>query len=107
MPMIALSPERRSWQKTTCSWSAWSAEPLAVEPLSRWGIANTFDTMATLLVSSRFPVEPGSPPAYDLRGPGTRRPERSQISYRSVTDSRDYLVTSTPAFAAFWYVTIR
>jgi hypothetical protein len=30
--------------------------------------------MATLLVSSRFPVEPGLPPAYDLREPAAGQP---------------------------------
>jgi len=69
--MIALSPDRLSWQKTTCSWSARPVPPgdcapgpdRSVEPFSLVGIPNTFVTVATLLVSSRLPVEPDPDPS--------------------------------------------
>src|SRR5882672_10191895 len=90
MPMIALSPEWWSWQKTTCSW---------------WGIANTLVTVATLLIPFRFLVEPGSEPAYCVHGvaagspamPGEAGKTRC-VPYRLVTDSRDDVVTLTTAF---------
>jgi hypothetical protein len=47
MPMIARSPVLVSWQKTTCSWSPGEGPSL-------WGIANTFVTVATLLIPSRL-----------------------------------------------------
>ena len=47
-----------SWQKTTCSWSAGPGRPFSL-----WGIANTLVTVATLLISSRLFVEPGSQPS--------------------------------------------
>src|SRR5215475_8375487 len=73
MPMIALSPVRWSWQKTTCSCPACSnwARPAGcvsgAAPFS-WGIANTLVTVATLLIPFRFLVEPRSEPAYCVRG---------------------------------------
>jgi hypothetical protein len=76
--MIALSPDRLSWQKTTCSWSARPVPPGFVhpgqtgqaEPFSLGGIPNTLVTVATLLISSRLLTEPGSEPSVlpDLRG---------------------------------------
>src|SRR6202044_592460 len=71
MLMIALSPDRLSWQKTTCSWSARPVPPgvcapgsdRSVEPFSLGGIPNTLVTVATLLVSSRLLTEPGSEPS--------------------------------------------
>src|SRR6266550_4267900 len=92
MPMIALSPERWSWQKTTCSW---------------WGIANT---LATLLIPFRFLVEPGRnkriacarlrPWSAGPWVPGDVRYARC-VPYQPVTDSRDDVVTLTPAFRGF------
>src|ERR1700722_11535103 len=65
MPMIALSPVGLSWQKTTCSWSASPAGPLSL-----WDVANTLVTVATLLISSRVLVEPGSETSVCPRGQG-------------------------------------
>src|ERR1700678_3894729 len=67
MPIIALSPVRASWQKTTCSCSA------RAEPSSRWGIANTLVTVATLLIPSRFLSEPDN---------DKRMPERARQALR-------------------------
>src|ERR1700733_3340375 len=111
MPMIALSPVGLSWQKTTCSWSAAPAGPLSL-----WDVANTLVTVATLLLSSRILVEPGSEPAYCV-GPRPARmvpgesaevlmPPGLQVSmqaldafpYQSVTHSIDYLVTLSTDF---------
>src|SRR5579871_809295 len=63
MPMIALSPVRVSWQKTTCSWSA-----LLAEPLSLRGIANTFVTVATLSSRPGSSLNRDRDQAYCLRG---------------------------------------
>src|ERR1700750_3244447 len=73
MPMIALSPEWWSWQKTTCSW---------------WGIANTLVTVATLLIPFRFLVEPGREPAYCVHGvahPVPGMPEKRGDGLRRVS----------------------
>src|SRR5271157_5790845 len=108
MPMIALSPVRWSWQKTTCSCSAAPGRPSSL-----WGIANTLVTVATLLIPSRLLVEPGSEPSVlraQARGPGPGDARRGggarRVPHWLVTDSRDDLVTLTRAFVAFWYVTI-
>src|SRR5580692_1674787 len=104
MPIIARSPVRASWQKTTCSCSA------RAEPSSRWGIANTLVTVATLLLPSRFPVEPDKNKRMPERGPrreGQVLDGARCVPCRLVTDSRDDLVTFGTAVATFWYVTIR
>src|SRR6185312_38190 len=111
--MIALRPERWSWQKTTCSCPACSnwAWPDGCGPeaasFSWWGIANTLVTVATLLIPFRFLVEPGRnkriacaglrPCSADPGMPGDARNARC-VLYQPVTDSRDDVVTLTPAF---------
>src|SRR5580704_5959543 len=115
MPMIALSPVRWFWQKTTCSWSARPADGVpGTAPFSSWGIANTLVTVATLLIPSRLLVEPGSEPGYCVRGLASRMPgcpeKRGKgwgVPYWPVTHSRDDVVILTAILAVFWYVTIR
>ena len=74
--MIALSPVRWSWQKTTCSWSAGPGRPFSL-----WGIANTLVTVATLLLSSRLLVEPESESSVlraQAHGPGPGMPAEAR-----------------------------
>jgi hypothetical protein len=89
---------------------------LEAAPFSWWGIANTLVTVATLLIPFRFLVEPGRNKRIACAGlrpwstgpwdAGDVRYARC-VPYQPVTDSRDDVVTLTPAFRGFWYVTIR